>query len=183
MGRACFATKVDAGSTATYLYDTDVQSHMFSYDELFAVCLPSGCIDSWLRNYQMAVWLVNGEAPPPDLWEQQTGDVPAVKPDDLKNVWRLFGDMEARQSGAAGENVYKSVCSPGAEARSVWYRAFMLVLTIKMGPDLLAPWIRNGQLDDAVFEVAATFPMEKMRSGVVREGLPFDVEEFVKRIG
>lgn len=26
-----------------------------------------------------------GEAPP-DLWEQQAGDVPAVKPDDLKHV-------------------------------------------------------------------------------------------------
>jgi len=49
--------------------------------------------------------------------------------------------------------------------------------------DLLAPWIRDGQPDDAVFEVAATFPMEKMRTGIVREGLPFDVEEFVKRIG
>jgi hypothetical protein len=131
----------------------------------------------------MAVWLMNGDAPPPDLWEQQAGGVPAVKPDDLKNVWRLFGDMEARQSEAAGENVYKSVCSLGADARSVWYHASMLALIIKMRPDLLAPRIRDGQPDDAVFEVAATFPMEKMRTGIVREGLPFDVEEFVKRIG
>jgi hypothetical protein len=37
--------------------------------------------------------------------------------------------------------------------------------------------------DDAVFQVAAPFPMEKMRTGVVRQGPPFDVEEFVKRIG
>jgi hypothetical protein len=122
-----------------------------------------------------------GEAPP-DLWEQQAGDVPAVKPDDLKSVWRLFGDMNARnpgQSGAAGDSVYKSVCSPGADALSVWYRASMLALAIKMRPDLLAPWIRDDQPDNAVFEVAATFPMEKMRTGIVREGLPFDVEEFV----
>jgi hypothetical protein len=127
---------------------------------------------------------MKGEVPP-DLWEQQAGDVPAVKPDDLKNVWRLFGDMEARnpiQSRAAGDSVYKSVCSPGADARSVWYRASMLALTTKMRPDLLAPWMRDGQPNDAVFEVAATFPMEKMRTGIVREGLPFDVEEFVKRI-
>jgi hypothetical protein len=120
---------------------------------------------------------------PPDLWEQQEGDVPAVKPDDLKNVWRLFGDMEARNAGAAGDNVYKSVCSPGADALSVWYRASMLTLAINMTPDLLAPWIHDGQPNDAVFEVMATFPMEKMRIGIVRQGLPFDVEEFVKRIG
>jgi hypothetical protein len=91
--------------------------------------------------------------------------------------------MKARNARAAGDGVYKSVCSPGADALSVWYRASMLALTIKMRPDLLAPWIRDGQPDDAVFEVAATFPMEKMRTGIVREGLPFDVEEFVKRIG
>ncbi|MDQ1407192.1 MAG: hypothetical protein QOG55_2821 [Acidobacteriaceae bacterium] len=117
---------------------------------------------------------MKGEVPPdlpPDLWEQQTGDVPAVKPDDLKSVWRLFGG----QSRSTGENVYKSVCSPGADVRSVWYRASMLTL--------LARWMRDGQPDDAVFEVLATFPMEKMRTGIVREGLPFDVEEFVKRIG
>jgi len=40
----------------------------------------------------------------------------------------------------------------------------------------------DGEFDDAVFQVAATFPMEKMRTGVVREGLPFDVDEFVKQI-
>jgi len=44
-------------------------------------------------------------------------------------------------------------------------------------------WTHDGELDDAVFQIAATFPMEKMRTGVVREGLPFDVEEFVKQIG
>ena len=123
---------------------------------------------------------------PPDLWEQQEGDVPAVKPDDLKSVFRLFLDMEARnpgQSQAAGGSVYKSVCSPGADALSVWYRASMLTLALKMTPDLLAPWIHDGQPNDAVFEVMATFPMEKMRIGIVRQGLPFDAEEFVKRIG
>lgn len=49
-------------------------------------------------------------------------------------------------------------------------------------PELLASWTHDGQLDDAVFEVAATFPMHKMKTGVVREGPPFDVEEFVKQI-
>jgi len=54
-------------------------------------------------------------------------------------------------------------------------------LRTKKGP--LAQWTHDGQFDDAVFDVAATFPMEKMRTGVVRQGPPFDVEEFVKQIG
>jgi hypothetical protein len=153
-------------------------------DERLLLAVAGSRIDSWLRNNQMAVRLMKGEVPP-DLWEQQAGDVPAVKPNDLKNVWRLFGGMKAHnpgQSEATGDSVYKSVCSPGADARSVWYRASMLALTIKMRPDLLPRWIRDGQPDHAVFEVAATFPMGKMRTGIVREGLPFDVQEFVKRI-
>ncbi len=70
-----------------------------------------------------------------------------------------------------------------ADVMSVWYRAGMLWALKQVQPDLLAQWTHNGELDDAVFQVAATFPMEKMRTGVVRNALPFDVEEFVKQIG
>jgi hypothetical protein len=59
----------------------------------------------------------------------------------------------------------------------------MVAMMTQMMPEVLAPWIHDGQPDDAVFQAAAAFPMEKMRTGVVREGPPFDVEEFVKRIG
>jgi hypothetical protein len=58
-----------------------------------------------------------------------------------------------------------------------------LWLLKQMMPELVAQWTHDGQLDDVVFKVAATFPMEKMKTGVVREGPPFDVEEFVKQIG
>lgn len=120
---------------------------------------------------------------PPDLWESQEGGVPAVNPGDLRNVCKLFGDVEARAPGrcaAIGNSVYERVCSPGADVMSVWYRAWVLK---EMMPEQLASWRHDGQFDDAVFEVAATFPMQKMKTGVVREGPPFDVEECVKRIG
>jgi hypothetical protein len=123
---------------------------------------------------------------PPDLWESQEGDVPAVSPADLRNVWKLFRDAEVRNPGqctSMGDRVYKSVCSPGADVISVWYRASMLWALKQMTPEMLAQWTHDGQLDDVVFEVAGTFPMEKMRAGVVRNALPFDVEEFVKQIG
>lgn len=121
----------------------------------------------------------------PHLWESQEGGVPAVSPDDLKAVWQVSAEFEARnpgQCGAIGSTVYENVCSPGANVMSVWYRAGMLWM-LKMFPESpLDRWTHDGQLDDAVFQVAATFPMEKMKTGVVREGPPFDVEEFVKQV-
>ena len=123
---------------------------------------------------------------PPDLWESQEGDVPAVNPGDLRNVWKLFGDVEARTPGqcaAIGNSVYQRVCSRGADVSSVWYRASMLWALEQVMPKPLARWTHDGEFDDVVFEVAATFSMEKMETGVVRNTLPFDVEEFVKQIG
>lgn len=139
-------------------------------------------------NLQVPFLLQDGESrlhepTPDDLWESQEGGVPAVKLDDLRNVWKLFRDAEARQSGAIGHGIYESVCSPGADVESIWFRASMLAMLNQMQPELLAQWIHDGQPDDAVFQVAATIPMEKMRTGVVRQGPPFDVEEFVRRIG
>jgi hypothetical protein len=43
-------------------------------------------------------------------------------------------------------------------------------------------WLRDGDLDEAVFEVAATFPMKKMDVGDVNPGLPFDLQEFLRQI-
>jgi hypothetical protein len=119
--------------------------------------------------------------------ESQMGDsLAAVEVTDLKKVWQVSADFKARnpgQSGSIGSTVYQSVCSPGANVVAVWYRASMLCVLEQMMPELLASWTHDGQLDDAVFEVAATFPMQKMKTGVIREGPPFDVEEFVKQIG
>ena len=123
--------------------------------------------------------------PPPGLWESQAGDVPAVSADDLKKVWQVSAELEAKNPGhgAIGNTMYEDVCGPGADVTSAWYRASMLWVLKEMMPDVLASWMHDGQLDDVVFEVAATFPMAKMKTGVVREGPPFDVEGFVKRIG
>ena len=123
---------------------------------------------------------------PPDLWESQEGGVPAVSPDDLKAVWQMSAEFEARnpgQTGAIGNTVYKSVCSPGADVVAVWYRASMLWVLKQMIPEQVSTWTRDGQLNDVVCEVLAVFPMKRMRTGMVYEEPPFDVEEFVKRIG
>ena len=125
---------------------------------------------------------------PPDLWAGSgEGDsVAAVSPDDLRKAWQLFRDVQARHPGecsSIGNSVYRSVCSPGADVMAVWFRSSMLWILTQVQPEPLARWTHDGEFDDAVFQIAATFPMEKMRTDAVREGLPFDVEEFVKQIG
>lgn len=47
---------------------------------------------------------------------------------------------------------------------------------------MLSAWLRDGELADAVFEVAAVFPMERMSVGVVGNSLPFDVQGFLAEI-
>jgi hypothetical protein len=127
-------------------------------------------------------------AEPPDLWAGSgEGDsVAAVSSDDLRKVWKLFRDTQARNPGestAIGNSVYQSVCSPGADAIAVWFRASMLWMLKTLPESPLAQWTHDGEFDDAVFIIAAAFPMKKLRTGVVYDVPPFDVEEFVKRIG
>jgi hypothetical protein len=82
---------------------------------------------------------------------------------------------------AIGMDFYQRACSPGADTDAVWYRASMLQLLA--GPvGLLTPWLHEGELPDAVFQVAATFPMKKLSVGVPQQGLPFDVQAFLELI-
>jgi hypothetical protein len=129
----------------------------------------------------------------PNSWRSQ-GDVPAVNPADLKAVRAFSREVQAATGGQGSiiePALYQRACSPGADVEAVWYRASMLGL-LEMLPTVdpqmfpespLTPWTHNGELDDAVLQVAATFPMKRMGVGVVHEGLPFDVEEFLKQVG
>jgi len=117
-----------------------------------------------------------------DLQNALGDEVPAVNPDDLRNVWKMTRDIQAR-NGATASSLYESMCSPGADVMDVWYRASMLGMLQMLPEAPLKPWTHNGGLDDRVFQVAATIPMKKMRVGVVHAGPPFDVQEFVKQIG
>jgi len=47
----------------------------------------------------------------------------------------------------------------------------------------LAAWTHDGRLDDAVLQVVATFPMKSMEVGVVHDGPPFDLSEFLRQVG
>jgi len=122
----------------------------------------------------------------PDFWGTPGDEIAAVSPDDLRNVGKMSREILANNPGqgvAVDGRVYESACSPGADAKAVWYRASMLGMLQILPESPLTPWLHDGELDDAVFQVAAVFPMKKMEVGVVHHGPPFDLQEFVKQIG
>jgi hypothetical protein len=110
--------------------------------------------------------------------------VAAVDPADLHNVWAMQREAQVNypnQGIAIDMDFYQRACGPGADTDAVWYRVSMLHLLA--GPvGLLTPWLHDGELADAVFQVAATFPMKRPPVGVPQQGLPFDVQAFLELI-
>ncbi len=122
-----------------------------------------------------------------DFFGARGTDVAAVNPNDLRNVWTMMRDLQAHaqagQSGSISSGLYESACSPGANVVAVWYRASILGVLQMLPGNPLTPWSHEGELDDEVFQIAARFPMKKLPVGLVKNGLPFDVQELVKQIG
>src|SRR5260370_72732 len=105
-----------------------------------------------------------------DFFGARGNDVAAVNPDDLRNVWTMMRDLQARdlegQIGSISSGLYEGACSSGANVVAVWYRASILGVLQMLPGNPLTPWSHEGKLDDAVFQIAATFPMKKLpRSG------------------
>ena len=114
----------------------------------------------------------------PDFWGDGSEEAVTVDPADLRAVWKIMGDVQLGPSHSIDSHVFERVCSPGADVKAVWFRAAMLQLLSAM----LSAWVRNGEFTDAVFKVAATFPMKKMAVGVPQQGPPFDVQEFIAQV-
>jgi hypothetical protein len=98
-------------------------------------------------------------------------------------MWRDIQSRFPGQQVSIAKDGYMCACSPGADFYAVYHRASMLYFLGLMGQSirLLSPWLHNGELDDAVFKVFATFPMKRIQKGS-QEGFPFDVEELTKQI-
>jgi hypothetical protein len=104
---------------------------------------------------------------------------PAVDPVDLKLVWMEYTE---HPGCAIGTSLLARLCSPGADIHAISHRYAMLTMLRQLPTDLLADKMRGGQLDDVVFKVAATIPLERREIGVEYDGLPFDADEFVRRL-
>ena len=110
------------------------------------------------------------------------GPIPAVNTGDLRTV-REFMDRvrsenpEAKASkppSAIGidSKLLAELCGPGANVLAVFARS--ILLDVLVGQGVLAPWQRGARLDDAVFDVASTFPMPKFDQ--------FDPDAFLLRL-
>jgi hypothetical protein len=113
--------------------------------------------------------------------EPEVNMAPEVSPADLQAVWATL--QEPRAHGKPGEATsidvrgLRHVCSPGANAESVWARTLILQILNQVQPG----WIQRQNMTK-IFEVAARFPMKLMQPGVEYNGPPFDVREFMKQI-
>ena len=123
------------------------------------------------------------EMPFNPLGDNPEGPIPPVDPADLRSVWEMLREVQARRPGEhiiIGDEIYKRACSPGANVEAVWFRSSLIGMLDMLG--MLRPWIHEGVVADAVFKVAATFPVNGMAIGVPRQGLPFDVQEFISQV-
>jgi hypothetical protein len=110
------------------------------------------------------------------------GPIPTVNPGDLRRVWELTREtqtqfLENREPEAGGPqpavgicvSVLAQVCSPEANVLAVWARSALLGILVDQG--LLPSWQRGAELDDAVFDTAATCPLDR-----------FDPEAFLQQL-
>jgi hypothetical protein len=109
--------------------------------------------------------------------------VPAVDPDDIKAVWKLRREHEARFQGkrvGIGRGLVESICKAGADVRAVCYRATMLQLIQRFAPEKLVSWLTpEGEPSETVFQATAQVAMTWIPEGG-QQGLPIDEEQFFR---
>ena len=105
---------------------------------------------------------------------EEGATVPPVGEDDLKALHEASLDMTRRYLGKDGVvslELMARACSRDADLPAVWLRYTQLRRLVRQG--LVAEWQHGTALDDIVYRVAATIPMN---------GVLFDPEMFLQRI-
>jgi hypothetical protein len=105
---------------------------------------------------------------------EEGASIPPVDRDDLRYLHELHSQITKQYPGKDGVvpvDLMASVCSPGANLPAVWLRHTRLRSLERQG--VLAEWRHSTELDDAVYQVAATIPMQ---------GFQLDQEAFVERL-
>jgi len=124
--------------------------------------------------------------PVPKFGGEPGEPVPEVDPEDIKSIWREQQELQARFPGeqvATGMGWGEQLCTPGANIQAVGYRTTLIWMMTQFAPEQIAPFLQNDQPTDGVFRAAAKVPLEWMGVGIVRQGPPFDMNEFVRLCG
>jgi|SRR5215470_4199031 len=109
--------------------------------------------------------------------------VPAVDAEDLQNAHEILTDRAHRRAGAFSTRIFNRACKAGADISAVAYRAMILQLLPTIAREQVAPLTKeDGKFDALVYREFAGFPMEWLPQGSSREGMPFDVDEFLRRV-
>ncbi|HET6180510.1 MAG TPA: hypothetical protein VFE61_26555 [Candidatus Sulfotelmatobacter sp.] len=122
--------------------------------------------------------------PTPKLGGEAGEPVPEVDPQDLRAIWLMGNEAQAGhpRSKAAGLEVMKSFCKPGANVEATWYRSTFIWMLTQLAKPQLTPYLIEGNgLADPVFRTMASIPMEWV-GPEVRQDLPFDVSDFLDRL-
>ena len=140
--------------------------------------------EKFLRSIDGALgnWLDRELQEPPRFGGKPGEPVPAVDPEDVKTVWQIGRDAQAHagKNVAVGADLMKRACKPGANIEAVTYRSWLIWLTEQIAPEQLARFTRESQPDDAVFRAAGKITAKWMGVGIVHQGPPFDVNEFLR---
>jgi hypothetical protein len=107
--------------------------------------------------------------------------VTEVDPEDLKTFWQKTRTVHARFPNQAGSVSPMAITKTGVNAPAVWYRSSMILVLSQVAQEQLSASIKDEEVSDAVFQTMATIPMEWI-GHAEREGLPFDLEEFFRRL-
>jgi hypothetical protein len=100
--------------------------------------------------------------------------IPPVDEHDLRSLHELCVERAKRYCGKDGVVTLEAMaraCSPSADLPAVWLRHTQLRSLYRHG--LLAEWQHGTALDDVVFRVAATIPMN---------GVKLDKEVFLRHL-
>jgi hypothetical protein len=111
--------------------------------------------------------------------------VPVVDPEDLKTVWRIYEETNARHLGlvATGTSIFEAACKPGADIKAVCYRSMMMGLLRTLSEKSsqaveLKRWFMKGTPSESAFQAMAVLSLQWPSPHQVRHGPPLDLEEF-----
>ena len=105
---------------------------------------------------------------------EQGAPVPPVSQEQIKRLHKVhtyLAKWHPGSNGAVSLDLMASVCGSEADLPALWYRHTQLNLLVRLGA--LAKWQHSADLDEIVYQVAATIPMS---------GLQFDNEAFIKQL-